>query len=223
MITLRPRGPKRAIPSRFRLTKKIKAYEFDAGVITEWNEYTNHFVGFKLKDLQVIRDAGTQIRCFPDVCQASRGTGKAIPAIQKFWIRPEDTEEYEPYVDIFEIYRADDRQSVVYEVYKDRQWLGDLKDLLCSAEDFDVSNDAIDPNFGQRRINCGKRCMLGQCFYCPEVEKFARKFKESGFSIVKDKYKEKTTITAKEAEEIMKKIKEKVNEYQSDKNIVPNE
>ena len=39
------------INQEFINNKKIKAYEFDAGVITEWNEYTNHFVGFKLKDL----------------------------------------------------------------------------------------------------------------------------------------------------------------------------
>lgn len=182
--------------------------------------YVIEELGFKLKAIQCIRDAGTQIRCFPDVCQASRWTSKEIPAIQKFWIRPEDTEEYEPYVDIFEIFNTTDRQSAVYEIYKDRQWLGNLNNLLSSAEDMDIDNDAIDPNFGQRRINCGKRCMLGECFYCPEVEKFAKKFKETGFGIVKDKYKEKTEVTAKEAEEILNKIKEKVNEFKVNEDTV---
>lgn len=179
--------------------------------------------GFKLKELQVIREAGTQIRCFPDVCQSSRGTNKTIPAIQKFWIRPEDTEEYEPYVDVFEIFCADDRQSAVYEIYQDRQWLGNLNNLLSSADGLDIDNDAIDPHFGQRRINCNKRCMLGQCFYCPEVEKFAKKFKETGFAIVKDKYKQKTEVTPKEVEEILKKLKEKVNESEINQNVVSND
>jgi hypothetical protein len=180
-------------------------------------------LGFKLKTLQFLKDAGIKVRCFPDVCQSSRGTSQEIPAIQKFWIRPEDTEEYEPYVDIFEIFNLTDQQSVVYEVYKDRLWLGDLKNLLSSADDLDLANDAIDPHFGQRRINCGKRCMIGECFYCPEVEKFAKKFKEAHFSILKDKFSEKTEVTPKEAEEILKKLKDRVNEFKSDKDAVQNE
>ena len=39
------------INKEFINNNRIKAYEFDAGIKTEWNEYTNHFVGFKLKDI----------------------------------------------------------------------------------------------------------------------------------------------------------------------------
>ena len=166
---------------------------------------------FDLVNLQVIRNAGTQLRCFPDITQCARWTSAEISEMQKFWIRPEDTEIYEEFIDVFEIFHTDDRQSVVYEIYKQRQWEGNLNMLLICSSELDIENTAIDPHFGPKRVNCKRRCMLGKCDYCSEVEKFAKEFDKTGFAIVKDKFKERYDISPQEAEKILEELRNRTN------------
>ena len=56
-----------------------------------------------------------QIRVFPNVAQSR----SEIPAIKQFFIRPEDLNAYEPYVDIYEFYRVNSsiNTDVLYEIY----------------------------------------------------------------------------------------------------------
>lgn len=178
-------------------------------------------LAFNLRNLQEIRkEEGLSLRVFPDIAQSARGTTYVIPPVTKFWIRPEDTELYEQYVDVFELCRTDDKQSVIYEVYKNQQWLGQLEDIIL---DFDTTldNTSLDPRFGQERINCGKRCNYGRCNLCTEMEDLAARFKLVGITIQKPK--KKNEITTEEKERMLSELKERgkeINESQTDKETV---
>ena len=177
--------------------------------------YVVEELGFRLKDLQYIRNNfPVKIRVLPNVVQRQN---RELGVMSSFWIRPEDTELYEPYVDVFELLdwsddRPGSRLSVLFEVYKQRQWKGNLNDIIL---DFDsvpvVNNTGINPHFGEMRINCGKRCYMGKCNLCGQAADLAQVFAENGIQLIKPKFKEETT------EEQIEKAKELLNEYRIDK------
>lgn len=76
------------------------------------------------------------------------------------WIRPEDTDLYEPYVDIFE-FKADElkQESTLLNIYKTKEWKGNLR-LLIQGLNFDVDNRILPPNFVEARIRCRQRCKV---------------------------------------------------------------
>ena len=167
--------------------------------------YLVEFLCFCLNNLQQMReDKNIKFRVFPDIAQSAAGTTKIIPAMTKFWIRPEDTELYERYIDTFEICRMDDRQSVVYEIYKRQQWLGRIDDIILDLET-NVENTNLDPHFGQERINCGKRCIYSKCNLCQEMENLALRFNLAGISI--EKKKKKNEISQEDKEKLMNQLK----------------
>lgn len=170
--------------------------------------YIVESLAFDLLSLSDLTDIyGTRIRVFPDIAQSARGTRSLIPEETKFWIRPEDVELYEKYVDVFEICRTDSRQSVVYEIYKQQQWRGKINDLILDLN-LNINNTNIDPHFGQHRINCRKKCMIGKCNLCSEICELAKKFNLAGIEIIKDKKERKMTEQEKEKlVETLKQIK----------------
>lgn len=178
--------------------------------------YVAEELGFHLKDIQYLRtEYGIKIRVFPNICQSQNN--RICNSMESFWIRPEDTELYEPYVDTFEIMdwsdesRSGSRLSVLYEIYKQRQWLGNLNDIIL---DFDsstiVDNKGINPHFGEIRVNCGKKCLLGKCHLCEQTKELASTFIDAGITLTRPKYKEEIT------EEQIEKAREILNEYKND-------
>ena len=140
--------------------------------------------------------------------------------MERFWIRPEDTELYEPYVDIFEILPGQNdtsRLSVIYEIYRDRQWLGNLNDIILDFSSPIVNNRGVNPHFGEMRLNCGKKCVVGQCNLCPQMADLANSFVEVGLEIIKKKYKPE--ITKEQKQKAMDKLKEIADEFRSDQDI----
>ena len=166
--------------------------------------YITEYLGFCLKNLQQIREEkNIKLRVFPDIAQSTKGTTNIISPITKFWIRPEDTELYEQYVDTFEICRLDNKQSVIYEIYKRQQWFGPIQEIILDC-DITLENTNLDPRFGQERINCGKRCTYGKCNLCTEMEDLALRFNLVGISI--EKKKKKNEITQEERELVKKEL-----------------
>lgn len=154
---------------------------------------------FSLDKLQTLRENGIRLRVFPNIAQIAPGCNTLVPEITKFWIRPEDTELYEDYIDVMEFYPplGRDRTSVLFEIYKKRQWLGDIKDLILSYND-SILNTTIAPHFGKMRINCGKKCMYNNCNICLEIANLAKKFNEANLYTIKKKYKEEIPNDIKE-------------------------
>lgn len=169
--------------------------------------YITETLCFDLKNLQDARDKyGINLRVIPDVAQYARGTGRIIPQISKFFIRPEDIEKYDEYVDVIEIYRRDDRQSVIYEIYKNQQWLGKLNEIILDL-DTDINNIAISTHFGPNRIGCQKRCMIGKCNLCMEIENLANRFDIANIAIIKRKKKYVDSLKEDKKKEIIERIR----------------
>lgn len=185
--------------------------------------YVVEELGFRIKDIQFVREKyGVKIRVFPNIAQSA--DNRYTNGIERFWIRPEDTELYEPYVDIFEILPGQNdtsRLSVIYEIYRDRQWLGNLNDIILDFSSPIVNNRGMNPHFGEMRLNCGKKCVMGQCNLCPQMADLANSFTEVGLEIIKKKYKPE--ITEEQKQKVMNKLKEIADEFGSDQDINNND
>lgn len=145
-------------------------------------------LAFDLKNLQSFRQNGIKIRVFPDIAQSYKGTKKIIPEITKFWIRPEDVDLYSNYVDTIEFCRCDNRLSTVFEIYKQKQWMGNIKDLILDYNE-NLPNTGITPYFGHSRIDCRKKCMINQCNICMNIADLAKVFNQSGLEIIQKRSK----------------------------------
>lgn len=135
-------------------------------------------LGFELdKVAEIAVSYNAQVRVFPNVAQSKWDT---TPALKKFFIRPEDINEYDKYINVFEFYDADKQIDTYYEIYAiDKQWFGKLNEII---KDFnlDIDNRYIIPRFAHKRIVCGKKCLKdGLCTRCDEIEKLANTLKES--------------------------------------------
>lgn len=150
-------------------------------------------LAFNLKDISEYLKGKVSIRVFPDIAQYKRGAGDEISDLTKFFIRPEDVELYEEYVDVLEIFRLDIRQSTVYEVYKQEQWLGAL-DFLIMDFKAGISNTHIEPHFGKTRLNCGKRCAFGKCNVCKNIEQLSKSLEDAGLEIVKPRKRSEVPV-----------------------------
>lgn len=143
--------------------------------------YICNELGFNLKDIsKYCRNRNINIRVYPNIAQSSCEQFE-IDNFKKFFIRPEDVYLYENYIDIFEFYTDRlDKQSVLYDIYKDEKWLGDLSQLILGLQE-NIVNTAILPDFAEARIGCRKRCVLEQCGICDRIKDFlqiADKIKE---------------------------------------------
>lgn len=87
------------------------------------------------------------------------------------WIRPEDVDKYDQYIETFEFYapKALEKESALYRVYaENKTWPGNLN-LLIDYLNFDCNNQLIydEENFAERRMNCKQKCLAGRsCHYC---------------------------------------------------------
>lgn len=140
--------------------------------------YIDAGLGFELDKLAPLaHEANMQIRAFPNI---AKSFWDDIPDLQKFWIRPEDTELYEDYIDVYEFAYANyEQQKVYYEIYfKDKKWYGDLKEIIFDLKD-SLNSTTLLPNFAERRIKCGRRCMKGgTCQMCKVISDLAKTLKE---------------------------------------------
>ena len=129
---------------------------------------------------RVCMQYGVQIRTFPNVAQASVRSG---PALKKFFIRPEDVEEYSEYIDTLEFWGPLDRQVTLLRIYKGGTWFGDLNELIL---DLNTSLDSrtLVPVFAQARKNCQRKCMKGgACSICERLQSIGEKLGEQGYII----------------------------------------
>ena len=161
-----------------------------------------------LPKLQLFREIdGIKFRIFPDILQTPRRCA-SLPQVTNFFIRPEDVDLYEKYVDVIEIFRKDSRQSVVYEIYKQGQWRGPLSDLIIDLTE-EINGSSFIPDFGRARLGCGRRCAMTDCDICTYSVEVGHKMEEAGVAFVKQKKKrEVSEDIKKQAEEVMKKMEQ---------------
>lgn len=151
--------------------------------------YVTESLAFNLIKIgEYCKTKGVRIRIIPNVAQYRVGFKSEIPDPCKFFVRPEDTELYEPYVSVFEISGLADRFSVTYEIYRNKQWIGNLSDLITGfTEDF--PNGSLVPYFGPERLKCGQRCMQENCNLCEQMKELAKKFSDDNLLLTREKDK----------------------------------
>ena len=147
--------------------------------------YVTEELCFNIKDVKAFCEPRRiKIRVFPNVAQVSgKATSDIIPDIKKFFIRPEDICQYESYVDICELWGPTKKQSVLYEIYKGEQWLGNINEIITSFEE-EIPNTGIAPHFATIRLNCKKRCYRDKCDICPAIAELGRLMLEDGMEFV---------------------------------------
>lgn len=135
-------------------------------------------LGFFLdKVSKILHEKNIKVRVFPNICQSSFPD---TPSIKTFFIRPEDISIYSDFVDVFELITDEDRQSVIYKVYKQEKWFGKISEIIPSFHD-DLDSKYLMDSFGLIRSVCGKRCMYkpGRCRICDRFSELADTFKEN--------------------------------------------
>lgn len=116
-----------------------------------------------------LEDEEVQIRLTPNV--AYTDGLPHIDGVVGSYVRPEDLELYEDYVDIveFEDVRNKKREQALYRIYFDeKEWLGKLSDLITNL-DYPGDNSLIPLQFGEKRIGCRQSCLINAncrlCYY----------------------------------------------------------
>ena len=128
--------------------------------------YIGEALGFDLKAVKMVVPEEIQIRVFPNIAQA---TADIVP-YKKFFIRPEDIDLYDNYIDVYEFWEHPEINSdILYDVYFTRKtWIGDLKDLIIDLGS-SLTNGLLTTYWGERRANCGKVCFKGvPCRFCEQ-------------------------------------------------------
>lgn len=139
--------------------------------------YITEDLGFEIKTIaEILHSKNIQIRCFPNVAQSR---WKQTPALKKFFIRPDDIEIYEKYIDICEFFGKENSLATYYEIYsKDKKWSGKLNEVILDFNS-EIDNRFLIPSFAGRRINCGKRCLKGHpCRICEATEQLSATLEE---------------------------------------------
>lgn len=133
--------------------------------------YITDELGFELKEVaRILHNNGINVRVFPNVAQSR---WKYTPDIMKFFIRPEDVERYEPYVDVMEFYNMEKSVNTLYTIYNDKkEWFGNLNELITGFRT-SVDNRNLFPSFGESRIGCEKKCNKGRCNLCQSTADIA--------------------------------------------------
>jgi len=135
------------------------------GLINLGVEYA--YVGIPLFfDLEHVKDLNIKLRTIPTVSY-----NHSLPhdnGICGQWIRPEDVDKYDPYIDVMEFeYCQVSREEALFRAYAlNKSWNTRL-DLLVEDLGSPAINRLINPELVNTRLNCRQRCKSGQsCHMC---------------------------------------------------------
>ena len=135
-------------------------------------------LGFSIdKVSEIVHAAGAQLAVIPDMVQNG---ARDVPYsnIRKFFIRPEDTDLYEDYVDIFKLTATNSAVEGHYTAYATKEWFGKLSELIYGLKS-DVDNRCIIETFGSARLSCGQKCVkYGKCDICGRCEELSDLMRE---------------------------------------------
>lgn len=157
--------------------------------------YITDELAFELdKVAEIAHKNSIKVRIYPNVAQSR---WDKLSDILKFFIRPEDIEMYEPYVDVCEFY-GDKAQQIdtYYKIYQeDKKWFGDLQEIIIGL-DSKIDSRYIIPRFAEKRIKCGKDCLKGgKCEMCKRILDLSEQLENAHLIVQIDKEKEETDET----------------------------
>ena len=152
--------------------------------------YITDELAFELdKVAEIAHKNNIKVRIYPNVAQSR---WDKLSDILKFFIRPEDIEMYEPYVDVCEFY-GDKAQQIdtYYKIYQeDKKWFGDLQEIIIGLDN-KIDSRYIIPRFAEKRIKCGKDCLKGgKCEMCKRILDLSEQLENAHLIVQIDKEKE---------------------------------
>ena len=145
------------------------------------------YVGIPLFfNLKRIRDNGAytiKLRAIPTV--AYNHHYPYTSGICGQWIRPEDVEAYEDYIDVMEFEFCDvPREETLFKVYAEQKEWNTRLDILIEDLGSAALNRMIPETLVETRLECGQRCMNGgSCHLCSSIlrtteEDFIKKIRD---------------------------------------------
>lgn len=145
--------------------------------------YIAEELAFDLKNVSnYCKPFGVQIRVYPDVAQSGGAyISEQIPDLMKFFIRPEDTNVYEKFVDVFEFWNKRNLNTI-FKIYYSRQWLGNLNEIITNFNR-EVSNTGLTEYYATVRSTCKKKCMYGRCSICLQMANLSNEMEKQGYEI----------------------------------------
>lgn len=146
--------------------------------------YITGGLGFELdKAAAAVHKNNARVRVFPNLSQR---TWDGIPAIKTFFVRPEDTEAYEKYVDIFEFYGDREKHDLYYEIYaENKEWYGKINEIIIDLDlDFTLDSKYTIPRFGEKRTTCNRECLKGgKCQICERIEELSKTLEKANLIV----------------------------------------
>lgn len=170
-------------------------------LITDWDTFqgflklnvTDIFIGenlaFNAKILSLnAKKYKKSLRSFCNLCESS---WEDTPSLKTFFIRPEDLDLYNNYIDTFEFFTNGINATTLniwYEIYtKDKKWSGKLNEIIMGYKG-EEDNNFIISDFGVKRLNCNKRCAQGidpTCHICDRIIDLSKTLKERNIIVTK--------------------------------------
>ena len=125
----------------------------------------------KVKRVLESLDQKPQIRVTPNKTENLNPNTNSLIG---FFIRPEDVELYEDYIDILD-FEGLDMQDIFFGIYAERKrFIGKLNQCIYGIKE-DVDNSGLIPLFGKRRMSCGRQCLSGgHCHRCFDLAAISR-------------------------------------------------
>lgn len=152
--------------------------------------YIVNELGFEIDKVSpVVHNHNCKVRVFPNIAQSAWYN---TPDLKKFFIRPEDIDDYKRYVDIFEFFEPDDNSStmgdILYHVYaEDKEWYGRLKEIIINL-DSNLDGRFTHPLWVTRRVRCGKKCLKGShCDMCNTIASLGETLERVGITVGRTK------------------------------------
>ena len=117
-------------------------------------------------EMDTVKQFGVPVRMVPNVAYID-----GLPredGVCGTWVRPEDLDLYENYVEVVEFEDADlKKEQALFRIYAEQKnWPGDLQMIITNLN-HDGLNRIIVPDFAEKRLNCGQRCQkASNCKLC---------------------------------------------------------
>ena len=123
--------------------------------------------------LDRVKAIGIPVRAIPNVAYDS--TLPHDNGIHGQWIRSEDVETYEKYIDVFEFEDCDvKKEQALFRIYAlGQHWTGNLNGLITNLN-FDATSRLIPSSLAEARCTCRHMCeVTGNCHICDRTLRLA--------------------------------------------------
>lgn len=159
----------------YNLTVDNKEYYNDA-VATEVSDiYVGGSLGFSMEHMRKPHEKNVRVTpCLPQ-------TNGLFPKHNSFFIRPEDINLYEDYIDTID-FAFVDNGAILADVYiSNKKWIGDLSEIIRGLPQ-GLYGEGIIPDFGMRRLSCEQRCQNrgNRCNICERYAELSQNAKKNG-------------------------------------------